>query len=425
MRAIGIDVHRDFCEVAICEDGEPRSAGRVPSTLHDLELLAASLAADDEVALEATGNALAIARIIEPHAARVVVASAKELHAISGAKAKTDRRDARTLAKLLAAGLLEGTWLPGEDLRALRRLLSHRAQLVRARSRLKSEVHAALLRNLVGAPSQTDLFGAAGRRWLAHLELPTDERETLDSCLRTMALLDGELAGFEQAIARFATHSPEIRRLVTIPGVGLLSAATFMAVVGDVRRFRSARQLVGYLGLDPRVRQSGSTAARTGHISKEGPSSARAALCEAAHAALRSPGPLRAFGQRVAARRGRQVAIVAVARKLATIAWRLLHTGEDYAYANPAQVRLKWRRIELAAGAPSQKGRRTGVSLGTEREREVALAAERAYRRLVADRRAGRAAKRGAGAAAGRASSVGPQGAKQRGRLEKPLRPAL
>jgi transposase len=140
---------------------------------------------------------------------------------------------------------------------------------------------------------------------------------------------------------------------------------------------------------------------------------------------MRSPEPLRAFSERIAARRGRQVAVVAVARKLATIAWRLLRSGEDYAYANPAQVRLKWRRIELAAGASSQQGRRTGVSLGTEQEREVALAAERAYRRLVADRRADRAAKRGAGAAPGRASYVGPQGAKQRGRLEKPLRPAL
>src|SRR5665811_302342 len=106
MRAIGIDVHRDFCEVAVSEGGHLRSAGRVLSTPEELELLGASLSDDDEVALEATGNALAIARILEPHAARVVVASARELHAISGAKAKTDRRDARTLAKLLAAGML-------------------------------------------------------------------------------------------------------------------------------------------------------------------------------------------------------------------------------------------------------------------------------------------------------------------------------
>src|SRR5450759_2665969 len=85
MRAIGIDVHQDFCEVAISEGGRLRSAGRVPSTPEALELLGVSLSDDDEVALEATGNALAIARFIEPHVARVVVASARELHAIAGA----------------------------------------------------------------------------------------------------------------------------------------------------------------------------------------------------------------------------------------------------------------------------------------------------------------------------------------------------
>jgi transposase len=119
---------------------------------------------------------------------------------------------------------------------------------------------------------------------------------------------------------------------------------------------------------------------------------------------MRTPGPLRAFGERVATRRGRQVAIVAVARKLATIAWRLLTSGEDYAYANPGQVRLKWRRVELLAGAPSQKGRRTGVSLESQRERQLAVAAERAYQRLVADWQTVGRKRAGAGAALGRAS---------------------
>ncbi|HEY5387946.1 MAG TPA: hypothetical protein VIL79_08605 [Thermoleophilia bacterium] len=115
---------------------------------------------------------------------------------------------------------------------------------------------------------------------------------------------------------------------------------------------------------------------------------------------MRTPGPLRAFGQRVAARRGRQVAIVAVARKLATIAWRLLTSGEDYAFASPGQVRLKLRRIELAAGAPRQQGYRTGVSLESQQERELALAAERAYQRLAADWQAAGRGRAGARARA-------------------------
>jgi transposase len=121
---------------------------------------------------EATGNALAIARLLEPHAARVVVAATKELRAITEAKVKTDRRDARTLARLLAAGLLSGCWLPDERTRALRRRLARRAQLVRQRTRCKNEVHAVLMRNLKGRPPMTDVFGKRGRAWLAELELP-------------------------------------------------------------------------------------------------------------------------------------------------------------------------------------------------------------------------------------------------------------
>jgi transposase len=115
VRFIGLDVHLDFCEVAICEAGRVRSGGRVPTSPEGLAVLADSLAPDDHVALEATGNALAIARRLEPCVARVVVATRTELRAITEAKVKTDRRDARTLARLLAAGLLGGCWLPDEQ----------------------------------------------------------------------------------------------------------------------------------------------------------------------------------------------------------------------------------------------------------------------------------------------------------------------
>jgi hypothetical protein len=112
-RAIGLDVHRDFCEVAIAAGGEVRSAGQIKTTPAALALFAGSLAPGDRVALEVTGNAAEIARIIEPHVAQVVVVSPHDT-GISRARAKTDRLDARTLAKLLAAGELEAVWLPDE-----------------------------------------------------------------------------------------------------------------------------------------------------------------------------------------------------------------------------------------------------------------------------------------------------------------------
>jgi transposase len=142
VRFIGLDVHLDFCEVAICEAGRVRSGGRVPASPEGLAIRANSLGPDDQVALEATGNALAIARRLQPHVARVVAATRTELRAIIEVKVKTDRREARTLARLLASGLLGGCWVPDEHTRALRRRLARRAQLVRQRTRVKNEVHA-------------------------------------------------------------------------------------------------------------------------------------------------------------------------------------------------------------------------------------------------------------------------------------------
>src|SRR3954470_12467806 len=165
VRAIGLDVHRDFCEVAIAEAGSVRSAGRIAARPEVLELFAASLGADDRVVLEVCGNAWEIARIIEPHVARVVVVSPSDT-GIRQARAKTDRLDARTLAKLLAAGSLDSVWMPDERTRGMRRRLARRAQLVAARTRVKNEIHAILIRRLKGRPDASDLFGKKGRAWL-------------------------------------------------------------------------------------------------------------------------------------------------------------------------------------------------------------------------------------------------------------------
>ncbi len=280
MRSIGLDVHRDFCEVAIVEAGEVRAAGRIETTPGALELFAQSLCASDRVALEVTGNAWEIARIIEPHVGEVLVVHPGDT-GIRQARAKTDRLDARALAKLLAAGSLDGLWMPDEQTRAMRRRLARRSQLVRARTRAKNECHAVLVRRLIKKPAVSDLFGLAGREWLGAVELPVEERETVDGCLRQIDFLDQEIAEVERQVARDALASPQIKRLMTVPGVNVIVAVTFLAAVGDGRRFETSRQLVGYLGLDPRVRQSGSAPATHGRISKQGSTSARHALVEA------------------------------------------------------------------------------------------------------------------------------------------------
>src|SRR5512132_3132059 len=196
-----MDVRRDFCEVAIAQAGTVRLAGRIETTPEALELFAASLAATDVVALEVTGNAGEIARILSAQVARVVVVSPHDT-GISRARAKTDRLDARALAKLLAAGELDAVWMPDEWTRAMRRRLARRDQLVRARTRAKNEIHAVLIRRLAGRPPVTDVVRVRGRRWLSELELPADERETIAGCLRHVDFLDGEVRALDQAIAR-------------------------------------------------------------------------------------------------------------------------------------------------------------------------------------------------------------------------------
>src|ERR1041385_6578811 len=146
-RCIGLDVHREFAEVAIWEDGGVRSAGQIATTPEALRLFAESLCELDEVAIEATCNTHAIARLLERHVGRVVVSNPAKTRAIAEAKVKTDKVDARVLAELLAADYLPGVWRPDERLQELRRLVAQRTRIVRERTRLKNQVQGVLHRN--------------------------------------------------------------------------------------------------------------------------------------------------------------------------------------------------------------------------------------------------------------------------------------
>jgi transposase len=268
---------------------------------------------------------------------------------IRQARAKTDRLDARMLARLLAAGELDAVCSPDERCRVMRRRLSRREQLVRGRSRAKNEIHAVLVRRLLGRPRASDLFGVKGRRWLAELCLPLEESETIEACLRHIEFLDCEIATVERQIASEALGSAEIKRLMSVPGVNVICAATFLAAVGDIRRFGNPRALVGYLGLDPRVYQSGSAPAQGGRISKQGSASARWSRQRGRW----STSPARCTPSMRASppRRGSQIAAVATARKLACLFWFLLTRGEDYAHQQPSLTAKKlWRAFRSTVG---------------------------------------------------------------------------
>jgi transposase len=389
-RVIGIDIHRTFGEVVIWENGLTRHEGRVDMTRTALEGFGRQLLKTDEVVIEATGNAMAVSRVLSPFVARVVIANPLQVKAIAHAHVKTDKVDAATLANLHAAGYLPQIWMPDAATERLRRLVARRYQVVRHRTRIKNEVHAVLHAHLIPKCPHADLFNKRGRAWLADQPLPEDERRAIERHVRELDRLGNDLAILDRDIARDAIDDEAIHRLLTITGVNLTVAAGLMAAIGSIERFGSPQKLVSYFGLNPRVRQSGLGAAHHGRISKSGRSHARAMLVEAAWAAAKAPGPLRGFFIRVRAKRGHQIAAVAVARKLAVLCWHMLTKGEDYRWARPSLVAHKHRAMELAAGKPRKKGNVRGpayaynVKALRNQEMEIAERAQASYEHFVA-----------------------------------------
>jgi transposase len=385
-----MDVHREFAQLAVVEDGLVRDEGRIGVTPEALRRWAEALRADDEVALEATGNSDAIANLLMPLVGRVVVSNPTKPRAIAEAKVKTDKVDARILAQLLAADFLPPVWLPDDRTRSLRRQVTRRAHLVRQRTRVKNQVHAILARNLAPTPPVSDLFGTTGRHWLSRQVLPADERSSVAALLRQLDFHGAELAVVDKELAVEALADPMVARLMTIPGVDAIAAISIVAAVGDFSRFHDADKLVAYVGLNPKVRQSGNSAPVHGRISKAGRAQVRGVLVEAAWSASRAPAPLRAFFQRIKARRGFQTAVVATARKMTVLAWHLVTKDQDYAFARPGLVTHKRRKLELAAGAPPRRGNfgRPGAAYNDKQRRNEETAAveqaERAYEVLVA-----------------------------------------
>ena len=400
VRTVALDVHKRFAEIAVHEAGAVRRLGRIETG--QLRAFAESLGADDHVVLESTAMTWALAELFFEHAGRVTVSNPMRTRAIASAKVKTDKIDAKVLAQLGAADFLPEVWAPDQPTRALRRRIAHRSSLVRQRTRLRNQVHAVLARNLIEAPF-TDVFGQGGRRWLAEVQLPEHEREQVDSNLRLHDALDREVELVERQLAEQALARPDVRRLMTIPGVGAITALALVAVIGEVDRFPTPRHLVGYLGLDPRVRQSGEKKARHGHISREGQAHARGLLVEAAHTAIRTPGPLHAFHARLAARRGKQIALCATARKLTVLVWHLLAKDEDYRFGAPTITQRKLRALQQKSGDTGPRISLAGEAKRKILERRFLEEAERNYQNYVAfkARRNG-----GAGATSGDTTSM-------------------
>ena len=246
--------------------------------------------------------------------------------AIASARVKTDAIDARTLAHLLRTGLLPEAYIAPPELRDLRDLLRHRATLVHLRTSVKNRVHALLARQGI-LPEYSDLFGTAGRAYLTALELPDGPRRRLTSLLALIDDFDREVTTTTGEINQRARADERVKLLCQIRGIGPYTAMLIIAEIGEVKRFPTAKHLCQWAGLTPTIRSSDGKA-RLGHISRQGSTILRWALCEAAQHTPTGGGPLRAQYERIAKRRGSKIAKVAIARQILTLCYYGLRDGE-------------------------------------------------------------------------------------------------
>ena len=321
---LGLDVHKVRTQYCLMNPGgEILAEGSLPT-----EEVATVVPADCAVVLEATGSWHHTYDALCGCAEVVKLAHPSRIKAIAAACIKTDKIDARILAHLLRADLIPEAWAPPQEVRDLRDLVRLRWRFVGQRTTAKNRISNLLARQCLRYAG-TDLFGRGGRVWLAELELDPHTRALVELLLAAITEADGHVVALTALLHERLDGAAELQLLETIPGVGFITAATLIAELGDWRRFGSAKQVSAYFGIVPSVRASAAVA-HYGRITRAGSPHARRALVEAAHVAVRLPGPLRSRYLALARRRGKKVALVAAARELLELSWILLSRGEVY-----------------------------------------------------------------------------------------------
>ncbi|AEJ41268.1 transposase IS116/IS110/IS902 family protein [Sulfobacillus acidophilus TPY] len=321
-RFMGLDLHKNYIHGYVFQPGQKGTHFRFLNTPDEwARFLATRLTPETAVAIEATGNAFTIYDRLVRHARQVVVIHPAGLKGL-GAGRHADRIDAERLAQLLALGTYTRVqvWVPPTEVRAIRALITQVRACQQQETAWRNRARNLLIQAGYAVPRSVAL-----RDWLAAHAAELDETLQI---IFTSALTMAEQAQQEGErlrgeILRRLQDRPEMAWLWSVPGLGAWTAAVVWAWIGDPLRFRSARQVGRYGGLDPRVHQSGDADWR-GHISHQGPAILRQVLVEAAWWAIRAKDtPLRVFYDRVLPRLGKRRAIVAVARKLLVAAWRV------------------------------------------------------------------------------------------------------
>jgi len=331
MDYVGIDVHKKESQICILNE----SGGRVERRIRTepgrfAEALGERPRA--RVLIEAATESEWVARCVETLGHEVIVADPNfaPMYATRQRKVKTDRRDARSLAEACLLGAYRPAHRLSDAQRHVRGRLAVREALIRTRTRYISVIRALLRQHGWRVPSGK---AATISRRVVTLGVPGRLLSEVAPLLASLRAVNQQIAYSDEVIEQLTRHDERVRHLQTVPGVGPVIAAAFVATLDDAHRFRHAHQVEAYLGLVPRELSSGERQ-RRGRITKAGNVRTRWLLIQAALSILHRRYPLtealRAWGMRIAARRGKKIATVALARRLAGILYAMLRDGTTY-----------------------------------------------------------------------------------------------
>ncbi len=354
MIIIGTDFHPEFQQIACVDTDtgelqEKRLAHREEAEQFYRDLVAARQQV--RVGMEASGHARWFERLLAELQFELWIGDAAEIQTKRVRKQKTDRQDAQLILKLMLKDDFPRIWVPSWENRDVRQLLWHRHRMVQARTRIMNQLQALALNE--GVRCKKRLWRERGRQQLESFPLaPWASRRRRD-LLELLDRLNPTIAELTQAIEQEADKCPEAKRLMTHPGVGPLTALAFVLIVGKAKRFQCGKQIASYLGLVPLEKSSGNRR-RLGHITKQGNSILRFLLVEAAQVTVRSLPEWRSKYVHLMMRRGRKIAKVAMARRLAVALYWMWRKGWSYEQSKSSvRTRASSEQAMVCSKAPS------------------------------------------------------------------------
>ena len=330
MIIIGADYHPGFQQIAVVDTETGELNELRLEHREEAEQFYRALAAQgmkERVGMEASGQARWFERLLAELHFELWIGDAAEIRTKRVRKQKTDRQDAQLLLRLLLEDRFPRVWVASYENRDLRQLLWHRHRMVQTRTRIMNQLQAVALNE--GLRRKKGLWREAGRKQLESFRLaPWASRRRRD-LLELLDRLNPTIAELTQAVEQEVEKCPEAKRLMTHPGVGPLTALALVLIIGTPERFGSGKSIASYLGLVPSEESSGDRR-RLGHITKQGNSLLRFLLVEAAQVTVRSDPEWRGKFFHLAMRRGRKIAKVAMARRLAVRLYWMWRKGWDY-----------------------------------------------------------------------------------------------